>query len=122
MRFTSSLLALSALAACAMIGSATLDKGSRAHAANSCSTSGTWRETQREGGACCMPDHFHTGAGSGATKAAAMRDAEGNWAGLVDFEYGSAFRHFSMAHGKTVSCSQSGGWSCSVEARPCRRG
>ena len=68
-----------------------------------------------------MPDHFHSGAGSGGSKAAALRDAEANWAGLVDLEYGSAFRHFSLSHSKTVSCSQSGGWSCSVESRPCRR-
>jgi len=121
MRLTSSLLAVSALAVCALFAGASLDKGGRAHAASSCSDSGTWRETHSEGGLCCMPEHSHTGSGSGATKGAALASAAENWAGLVDLEYGSAFRHFSLAHGKSISCSNTGGWSCYVEARPCRR-
>ena len=122
MRLISSLLALSALSAVALFAGPSLDKGSQAQAANSCSVSGTWRETQREGGACCMPDHYHSGAGSGRSKSAAMADAVANWAGLVDLEYGRAFSHFGLSHSKSVSCSQGGGWSCSVESRPCRRG
>jgi hypothetical protein len=121
MRLTSSLLAVSALAACALFAGPSLDTGSRAEAASSCN-SGTWRETQREGGACCMPDHYHYSTGTGSSKAAAMADAVANWAGLVVFEYGNAYGHFGMAHSKSVSCSSSSGWSCSVEARPCRRG
>jgi hypothetical protein len=121
MRLFSSLLAVSALAAVALCAGAPLDKGSQAQAANSCSDSGTWRETAREGGLCCMPDHFHSGTGSGGTKAAALANAAANWAGLVVFEYGSAFGRFSMAHAKSISCSNGGGWSCTVEARPCRR-
>jgi hypothetical protein len=69
-----------------------------------------------------MPDHFHFGAGSGSSKAAALADAATNWAGLVDWEYGHAFSRFSMAHSKKISCSGGNGWSCTVEARPCRRG
>lgn len=122
MRLTSSLLALSALAALALFAGPLLDTGSQAHAADSCAVSGTWRETKREGSSCCMPEHFHSGAGSGGSKAAALKDAVANWAGLVDFEYGSAFRSFSLSRSKSVSCSQSGGWNCSVESRPCRRG
>ena len=122
MRITSSLLAVSALAACAFFASGTIGQGSRAKAADSCGNSGTWRETKREGGECCMPEHTHYGAGHGATKAAALASAADNWADLVDFEYGSAFSHFGLAHGKSVSCSNGSGWTCNVEARPCRRG
>ena len=121
MRLTSSLLAVSALAACALFAGASVDKSSSASAASSCAISGTWRETQLEGGACCMPDHFHSGVGSGSSKGAALANAAENRAGLVDFEYGSAFRHFSLAHSKTINCSTGGGWTCTVEARPCRR-
>ena len=98
-----------------------LAHGGRAEAASSCNVSGTWRETRSEGGECCMPEHFHYGSGSGASKTAALADAAANWAGLVDLEYGSAFSHFGLAHGKSVSCSHTGDWTCSVEARPCRR-
>ena len=121
MRKLSALLAVPVLAVCTLGFGALLPHGGKAKAASSCSDSGTWRETQREGGECCMPDHSHSGAGSGSTKAAALADAAANWAGLVDLEYGSAFSHFSRAHGKSISCSNRGGWSCSVQARPCRR-
>jgi len=116
----SALLAVPALAICTLAASGPLSHGGRAQAADSCSDSGTWRETRREGGECCMPDHVHYGSGSGGTKAAALAKAEDNWAGLVDLEYGSAFSHFSLARGKSVKCSSSSGWSCDVEARPCR--
>jgi len=122
MRNLTALLAVPALAIFALAGSALLPHAERAEAASSCSVSGTWRETRREGGECCMPEHYHSGSGSGSSKTAALADAAADWAGLVDLEYGSAFSHFSRAHGKSVSCSNSGGWSCSVQARPCRLG
>jgi len=122
MRKLSALLAVPALAVCVLAFGALMPHGGKAHAASSCSDSGTWRETRREGGECCMPDHAHYGSGSGSSRGAALADAAANWAGLVDIEYGSAFSHFSLARGKSISCSRSGGWSCSVEARPCRRG
>ena len=121
MRIFFAMLAVPAFAVCALTGSAMLPHAGRAEAALSCSVSGTWRETHREGGECCMPDHIHYGSGSGSSKAAALADAAANWAGLVDLEYGSAFSRFSLAHSKSLSCSKSGSWSCSVEARPCRR-
>jgi hypothetical protein len=125
MRLTCSLLA-AVLATSAVFAGPSLAKGAKGSrakaAASSCGVSGTWRETQREGGACCMPDHFHSGGGSGSTKSAALADAQRNWAGLVVWEYGRAFGSFGLAHSKSISCSQGGGWSCSVEARPCRHG
>jgi hypothetical protein len=75
----------------------------------------------RVGGKMCMTDHYHYGNGTGATKAAAQRDAIGSWQSFTDFEYGSDWARFSKAVGKRISCSQSGGsFSCQIEARPCR--
>jgi len=75
----------------------------------------------RVGGKMCMTDHYHYGSGTGATKAAAQRDAIGSWQSFTDFEYGSDWARFGKAVGKRMSCSQSGGgYSCQVEARPCR--
>jgi predicted Fe-S protein YdhL (DUF1289 family) len=76
----------------------------------------------RVGGKLCMTDHWHYGNGNGRTKAEAQRDAIGSWQSFTDFEYGSVWARFSNAAAKRVSCSQSGsGYSCQVEARPCRR-
>lgn len=75
----------------------------------------------RVGNRMCMTDHWHYGSGSGATKAAAEREAIGSWQSFTDFEYGSDWARFSRAVAKRISCSQSaGGFSCQVEARPCR--
>lgn len=75
----------------------------------------------RVGGKMCMTDHWHYGNGNGNTKAAAQRDAIGSWQSFTDFEYGSDWARFSKAVAKRISCSQSGGgFSCQVEARPCR--
>ncbi len=75
----------------------------------------------RVGGKMCMTDHYHYGNGDGPTKAAAQKDAIGSWQSFTDFEYGSDWARFSKAVAKKTSCSQSGGgFSCQVEARPCR--
>jgi hypothetical protein len=75
----------------------------------------------RMGGRLCMTDHYHYGNGEGKSKAAAQKDAIGSWASFTDFEYGSDWARFSKAAGKKMSCSQSGaGFSCQVEARPCK--
>jgi len=75
----------------------------------------------RVGGKMCMIDHWHYGNGTGSTKAAAQRDAIGSWQSFTDFEYGSDWARFNKAVAKKISCSQSGGgFSCQVEARPCR--
>ena len=75
----------------------------------------------RVGGKLCMTEHYHYGNGNGSTKAAAQRDAIASWASFTDFEYGSDWARFGKAAGKSMSCSQSGGgFSCQVEARPCK--
>lgn len=76
----------------------------------------------RVGGKLCMTDHYHYGSGTGRTKDLAQRAAIGSWQSFTDFEYGSVWARFSNAVAKRVSCSQSGsGYSCQVEARPCRK-
>jgi hypothetical protein len=75
----------------------------------------------RVGGKMCMIDHYHYGNGDGRTKAAAQKEAIASWQSFTDFEYGSDWARFSKAVGKRISCSQSGGgFSCQIEARPCR--
>lgn len=76
----------------------------------------------RIGNKVCMADHSHFGSSSGqpsrkAAEVAAIRD----WASFTAWEYGNHWGNFQMAVGRSVSCSQSGGWGCNVEARPCRR-
>lgn len=81
-------------------------------------------EQRREGGRVCMIDHTHTGSSSGMrsrkqAEIAAMRD----YAGFTAWEYGPRWGSFANAGSKRVACSNdSGGWGCSVEARPCRSG
>jgi hypothetical protein len=78
-----------------------------------------WR---RERGRICMSDHWHYGSsGSLRTRAAAQRDAIRSWQDFTALEYGSHWARFSRSAGRKVGCSRSGGgWSCNVEARPCK--
>lgn len=75
-----------------------------------------------ERGFVCYSDHFHYGSsGNQPTRKAAEAAAISSWASFVDLEYGSAWANFRRAGSKKMTCSQgSGGWDCSVEARPCR--
>lgn len=70
-----------------------------------------------------MTDHFHQGFSSGhGTRQAALREAVAGWRGFTAWEYGDHWGSWNRAKSKSVSCDQgSGGWSCSVEARPCKR-
>ena len=78
-------------------------------------------DLRKEAGKTCFTDHYHYGSGSGATKAAAQKDAIGSWASFTDFEYGSDWARFSRAASKAVSCSGSAGSvSSQIEARPCK--
>ncbi len=77
-----------------------------------------WR---KERGITCMADHFHSGSGNGPTKVLAQRAAIADWASFTVFEYGAAWGNYQRAGSRSMNCSQVGaGWSCSVEARPCR--
>lgn len=75
-----------------------------------------------ERGYVCYSDHFHYGSSSGqATRKQAEAAAISSWASFVDLEYGSAWASYKKAGSRKMTCSQgSGGWECSVEARPCR--
>ncbi len=79
-------------------------------------------DARRERGYVCYSDHFHYGSSSGQpTKKQAEAAAISSWAAFVDLEYGSAWASYRKAGSKKMTCSQgSGGWECSVEARPCR--
>ena len=73
----------------------------------------------------CRPNgHLHYGASdSMSTKKSARRDAIASWVSFVDLEYGSAWANFKNARYKSISCrNQEAGWSCNVEANPCRAG
>ncbi len=74
-----------------------------------------------EGGRVCFTDHFHSGSSSGhATRAAAEKDAQAGWSSFTAFEYGDRWGSWRIAASKSMKCSQSSGWGCQIEARPCR--
>ena len=76
---------------------------------------------RKEGGRLCMADHYHSGSGTGHTKAAAQAAAARSWADFTNFEYGSAWARWSRAGGKSVRYTkEAAGWSADVDARPCR--
>lgn len=80
-------------------------------------------EQYRVGGKVCFTEHTHYGntAGAMATKAAAQKDAIESWRSFTDFEYGPRWSSFNKAIAKKMDCTQGGGgWTCAVEARPCR--
>lgn len=79
-------------------------------------------ELRKEGRRLCMDGHFHSGNSAGAkTKKAAMSEAVNSWAGFTAWEYGTDWASWTKAANKSASCSQSAsGWSCSIEARPCK--
>ncbi|MGI9406684.1 MAG: hypothetical protein ACR2O4_09970 [Hyphomicrobiaceae bacterium] len=70
----------------------------------------------------CQGDrHMHYGSGGGPSKKAARRAAIQSWADFTAFEYGNAFANYRNARFKRIACSRSSsGWSCDVEANPCR--
>lgn len=71
----------------------------------------------------CRPDgHLHHGTSdSQPSKKAAQRAAIASWSSFTDFEYGPSWANFKHARYKSISCmSKESGWSCSVEANPCK--
>lgn len=80
-------------------------------------------ELRREGSSVCMYDHYHHGASSGQrSRKAALNEAVASWRGFTAWEYGDHWASWRRAKSKSVSCEQtSGGWSCGVDARPCKR-
>jgi hypothetical protein len=72
------------------------------------------------GGKVCFGDHPHGGSGVGATRQVAEMQAIKSWYGYTAGEYGSDWANINKAIKRSMRCSQSGGWSCDVEATPCR--
>ena len=68
----------------------------------------------------CMLDHYHDGSGTGSTRAKAEKSAIVAWTEFTAWEYGSPWARYSNAVSKTMNCSQAGGWTCQIQARPCR--
>ena len=69
----------------------------------------------------CMVDHFHDGNGTGPTRAKAEAAAIRAWVEFTAWEYGNPWGRYTIAASKKMTCSGgSGGWTCAVEARPCR--
>lgn len=84
---------------------------------------GTFHDERREGGVCCFTDHYHSAVGAGETsKAKALSAAISSWKDFVWLEYGLAYTNWSIAHGKSVVCTSTNGWTCTIEARACHHG
>lgn len=77
----------------------------------------------RVGSKLCLADHYHDGSSSGhKTRDAAEAAAVKTWQEFTAWEYGSAWGNFWIAANRGVKCDQSGGgWSCNVQAKPCKR-
>jgi hypothetical protein len=77
---------------------------------------------RREGGRMCFDDHWHYGGSTAQpNKKMAMAEAIKSWVGFVDLEYGSTWANYQKSAGRKVKCEQgASGWSCDIEARPCR--
>src|SRR5262245_60186643 len=74
----------------------------------------------RINGKTCMRDHVHYGSGNGTTRAHAEGAAIRSWAEFTAWEYGNSWGRYSAAVSQNMKCSQRSGWSCDVQARPCR--
>jgi hypothetical protein len=80
-------------------------------------------DVRREGRKLCQVGHFHTGTSAGvASKKAAMAQAIDSWQSFTAMEYGTDWARYRIAGTKSSECKVSpSGWSCEVEARPCKR-
>ena len=77
-------------------------------------------EWRKERGIMCFADHFHSGTGEGATKAAAQKAAIKAWQEFTAFEYGTDWAYFKHAGSRGITYAKAAnGWSASVEGRPC---
>ena len=122
MKFSTIVLAGTALLAASGIVAGDANAAKRRRAPASTAVEGLWHDARIERGFVCYSEHFHYGSsGTQPTRAKAEAAAINSWSSFVDFEYGSAWARFARAGSKKMSCSQSGGgWDCSVEARPCK--
>lgn len=81
----------------------------------------TIHELVRVGNKICTRDHFHSGSSYGQpSRQAAIAAAGRDWSGFTAWEYGAQWGSFALSETKRISCNQASGWSCTVDARPCR--
>lgn len=81
----------------------------------------TLHEWVKVGRKTCMSDHYHDGSGTGRTRAQAERAAIQAWTDFTAWEYGPAWGRYSNAASRSTKCDKSqGGYTCHVQARPCR--
>jgi hypothetical protein len=82
-----------------------------------------WPKSAGPNGTVCFSDHFHYGSSRDqANRETALHIASTAWSEFVVFEYGDLYADLTLAQSRTDSCSRTaGGWSCVVQARPCRR-
>jgi hypothetical protein len=107
-------------AACglALLAVAAVEASAQGSAETGMASIHTWVKVGRK---TCMLDHYHDGNGSGATRKEAERSAIVSWAEFTGWEYGSPWGKFANAASKRMDCSPGGGgWTCHVQARPCR--
>ena len=73
-------------------------------------------------GAICYADHTHYASSVGhRDKKSAMAAAVKSWVEFTAWEYGTTWANYNRATAKKADCKQSSsGWSCDIEARPCR--
>ncbi len=80
-----------------------------------------------ENGRLCMADHPHFGqTGVWPSLNMAKAKAAKSWADFTRLEYGAAWASFRVSAAKKFDCAQTDsargpGWTCNVEARPCKR-
>ena len=75
----------------------------------------------RVGNRVCFDGHSHGGTGHGASRKAAEMQAIHSWYGYTAGEYGSDWANIHKAIHTSMRCgASSGGWTCDVEATPCR--
>lgn len=75
----------------------------------------------RVGNKVCFDGHSHSGYGAGPNKKAAEYAAIQSWADFTAAEYGSDWAHYGKSYKASMRCSQSAaGWSCDLDATPCR--
>lgn len=70
-----------------------------------------------------MLDHFHNGSSTNQpSRKHAEAAAIAAWADFTVWEYGPPWGSWRLAETKRVGCERTGtAWSCTLEARPCKR-
>lgn len=105
--------------ACAAIAFVTLGAGTALPQETGMAGIHEWMKVGRN---TCMLDHFHDGNGTGRTRRDAEQSAIRSWVEFTAWEYGTPWGNFRIAVSKSMNCTggNQAGWTCHVQARPCR--